>query len=101
MVPPHALMGECVNKGELRNCLAQEIEKWARKSFCDLREGLKERLTYSVEAAQGTCDVQVTLLEITDTHVRVRLGVDDRSTWRSIFPLTRDVIVYNDGRVDQ
>ena len=79
-------------RDEWRKVLDSEVQRWSAKSFGQLVSDLHELLTYEVEIGSKKYQVEVELLENTDSHIRVMVSVDDGSLPASISPLIHTFI---------
>lgn len=86
---------------QLKDYLNEEIEKWSRKSYLELREELREPISYYEGTEDERRRIEVYLLESTDDYVHVGIGVDQGGWFRALVPMSYDFLVYKDGRVDK
>ena len=77
---------------EWRKVLDSEVQRWSAKSVGQLVSDLRELLTYEVEIGSKKYQVEVELLEKTDSYIRVMVSVDDGSLPASISPLVHTFI---------
>jgi hypothetical protein len=83
---------------EWRKVLDLELQRWSAKSNDELlfelqREGHQ---AYEVELDSRKYQVEVELLENTESYLHVALAVDDGILPRSIHPLTESLIRHKD-----
>jgi hypothetical protein len=77
---------------EWRKVLGSEMERWSAKSYDQLASGLHDGQSYAVEFDGKEYQVEVELLEKTESYIHAMLSVDDGSLPASISPLTRGFI---------
>jgi len=75
-------------RDEWRGVLDSEVRRWSALSSEQLISELREQQAYEVELDSRKYQIEVEILENTDTYVRVVLAVDDGSLPASIAPLT-------------
>jgi hypothetical protein len=75
-----------------RTVLDAEVERWSAMSSDELVAALSDVHVYEVERDAKTYQVEVELLENTETYVHVMVAVDDGSLPASISPLTDSFI---------
>jgi hypothetical protein len=85
----------------LRRCLANEIDRWAEKSCRELRELLKEPVSYMNQSENGSYQAEVSLLKSRSDYCQVAVSVDDQSMWKTIMPVSASFVVYEDGRTER
>ena len=72
--------------------LDAEAERWSKKSCGELVSELKEEQNYVAELESKEYQVEVTLLENTDSYVHVSVAISDGRLWSSIRPSSRSFI---------
>jgi hypothetical protein len=75
-----------------RPVLDFEVKKWSAKSWPELVAELPDEHAYELEFEDKTYQVEVRLLENTDTYVHVGVSVDDGSVPASFRPLSSSFI---------
>jgi hypothetical protein len=75
-----------------RTVLEAELARWSAMSCDELIAALSDVHAYQVERDAKTYQVEVELLENTETYVHVMIGVDDGSLPASMLPLTESFI---------
>ncbi len=75
-----------------RPILQAEVRKWSAKSAAQLLSELSEMQAYQIDFEGKEYQVEVQLLENTDTYVHVEVGVDDGSVPASFHPLSSSFI---------
>jgi hypothetical protein len=75
-----------------RPILEAEIRRWEAKSCALLISELAHVVTYEVEFDAQRYQVEVQLVENTDTYVHVGIAVDDASFWGAVRPLSSSFI---------
>lgn len=85
----------------LKKLLDREVDRWARKTYGELRDQLRADLHYVTTTEDGGYQTEVNLLESNDEYCHVSVSVDDMTFWRSVKPLTTSFISYRDGRVEK
>jgi len=79
-------------RAEWQNVLDAETKKWSAMSCSQLIAALHDTVAYEVEFESKHYNVEVQLLENTDTYIHVLVDVDDGSLPASISPLTSSFI---------
>ena len=79
-------------KDEWRKILAPEAQRWSALSWQELVSRLQDIRCYEVKIDAKTYQVEVELLENTDTYVHVLVAVDDGTLPASMTPLTESFI---------
>ena len=69
-----------------------EVERWSKMSCPQLILELKDIQAYTVENDSKTYQVEVEMLENTDTYLHVMVAVDDGHLPASFMPLTETFI---------
>jgi len=77
---------------EWRKVLDSEVRRWSAMTCEQLIFELHDLQAYEVELDSKKYQVEVELLENTDTYVHVMMAVDDGSLPASILPLTHSII---------
>ena len=81
-------------RDEWNQVLAIELERWSAKPWSQLRTDLGDgNVTYEVVVASKTYQVEVDLLEDTQTYLHVSVAVDDGTLPEAIAPASRSLIV--------
>jgi hypothetical protein len=75
-----------------RPMLEAEVRKWSAKSASQLLSELSEVQAYQIDVDGKKYEVEVQLLENTDTYVHVEVDVDDGSIPASFHPLSSSFI---------
>ena len=75
-------------KEEWRKVLDAEMQRWSALSWEELVSRLHDIQCYEVTIDSKTCQVEVELLENTDTYLHVMVAVDDGTLPASMLPLT-------------
>jgi hypothetical protein len=75
-----------------REVLDAEVRRWSSMSSDVLLSELHDVQAYEVERDSKKYQIEVELLENTDTYVHVMVGVDDGSLPASILPVTTTFI---------
>jgi hypothetical protein len=75
-----------------REVLDAEVRRWSSMSSDELLSKLHDVQAYEIERDSKTYQVEVELLEDTDTYVHVMVGVFDGSLPASIVPATTTFI---------
>ena len=68
--------------------LDSEAQRWSAMSYDQLVSELRDLQAYTVEFESKTYQIEVEILEYTDTYVHVMVAVDDGSLPASILPST-------------
>jgi hypothetical protein len=79
-------------RDEWRPVLDAEIRRWEAKSCEQLISELKDVNTYETEFHSQKYQVEVQLVENTDSYVHVLVAVDDASFWGAVRPLNSSFI---------
>jgi len=77
---------------EWQKVLDSEVQRWSALSWEDLVSRLHDIQCYEVRIDSRTCQVEVELLENTDTYIHVLVAVDDGTLPASITPLSESFI---------
>ena len=77
---------------EWRPVLNAELKRWSALSCEELASLLAEEQAYEVEHDCKTYQVEVHILENTDTYIHVSVAVDDGHLWRAMRPLVASFI---------
>ncbi len=85
---------------EWRPVLDAEVKKWSSKSCAELVAKLRDVEAYETEFEGDKYQVEVQLLESTDTYVHVGVSVDDGSIPASFRPLSSSFIREKQQRED-
>jgi hypothetical protein len=80
------------DKKARREVLDAEAQRWSSMSSDDLLSELHDVQAYEVERDSGKYQVEVELLEHTDTYVHVMVAVDDGHLPASFSPVTTTFI---------
>lgn len=89
-----------MKKDELKKMLAQEIDKWANKSFEELNK-IKIPMVYESGEGNKCYQVEISILEKNKEYIQLDISVTDGSLSRYIKPLSKSIIIYSDGGVDK
>ena len=82
---------------EWRRVLAAEMGRWSAMSCDQLISALPDVQTYEIEFESKKYQIEVELLENTDSYVHVGIAVDDGHFWRAMYPLSCGFICRKDG----
>jgi hypothetical protein len=77
---------------EWRPILDAEIKRWSAKSSAELLSELSDEPCYEIEWEGKNYQVEIHLLENTDTYLHVGVSVDDGSIPASFTPLSSSFI---------
>ena len=77
---------------EWQKVLDTEVQRWSAKSCEQLIAELSDVQAYEVERDSKTYQVEVELLENTETYLHILVAVDDGSLPASFWPLTQTFI---------
>jgi hypothetical protein len=77
---------------EWRQVLDAEIKRWEGKSCEQLITELKDVKTYETEFNLQKYQVEIQLVENTETYIHVTVSVDDASFWGAVRPLSSSFI---------
>jgi hypothetical protein len=77
---------------EWQKVLDSQVKRWSALSCAQLVSALHDLQAYEVEFDSKPYQVEVELLENTETYIHVRVSVDDGSLPASIMPLTHTFI---------
>jgi DNA relaxase NicK len=80
-----------------RPVLEAELKRWSAMSYAQLASQLADVRTYEVEFESKKYQVEVQILENTDSYVHVVVAVDDGHFWRAMRPLSSSFICRKDG----
>lgn len=84
----------------LEQALLHETNKWAQKSYTELRADDRDwPLHYEDDLDGFRYYAEVDKLEETEKYIHIGIGVDDGGL-RALVPLTSSILIYADGRVD-
>jgi hypothetical protein len=79
-----------------RPVLEAEMKRWSAMSCAQLASQLANVRTYEVEFESRKYQVEVQILENTDSYVHVGIAVDDGHFWRAMHPLSSSFICRKD-----
>ena len=79
-------------RDEWRKILDPEVQRWSALSWQELVSRLQDIQCYEVKIDAKAYQVEVELLENTDTYVHVMVAVDDGTLPASMMPLTETFI---------
>jgi hypothetical protein len=79
-------------RDEWRKILDPEVQRWSALSWQELVSRLQDIQCYEIKSNAKTYQVEVELLENTDTYVHVLVAVDDGTLPASMTPLTESFI---------
>ncbi len=79
-------------KEEWRKILDPEVRRWSALSWEELVSRLHDIESYEVKIDSKTYQVEVELLENTDTYIHVLVAVDDGTLPASMTPLSESFI---------
>jgi hypothetical protein len=77
---------------EWRPVLEAEMKRWSAMSCDQLISALSDVEVYEIEFEFKKYQVEVQLLENTDSYVHVLVSVDDGHFWRAMHPLSTSFI---------
>jgi hypothetical protein len=77
---------------EWQKVLDSEVQRWSALSCEELVSRLHDIQCYEVKIDSKTCQVEVELLENTETYLHVMVAVDDGTLPASLAPLTETFI---------
>ena len=77
---------------EWRPALEAEMKRWSAMSSDQLISALSDEQVYEIEFESKKYQVEVQLLENTDSYVHVIVSVDDGHWWRAMHPLSSSFI---------
>lgn len=77
---------------EWQKVLDAEVSRWSAKSWRQLASELHEQQVYEVEFESKQYQVEVELLENTETYLHVLVAVDDGTLPASFSPLSHSFI---------
>ena len=80
-----------------RPVLEAEMKRWSAMSCAQLASELADVRTYEVEVESKKYQVEVQILEDTDSYVHVGVAVDDGDFWRAMRPLSSSFVCRKDG----
>ena len=86
-------------RDEWKKVLDAEVRRWSAKSCDELMSELRDVHVYEVELDSQTYQVEVELLEDTQTYLHVLVAVDDGHLPASFRPLSRSFIRQKPGPV--
>jgi hypothetical protein len=82
---------------EWQAVLDAEMKRWSAMSCSQLLSRLSaEEQTYEVEVKSKKYQVEVKILENTDTYIHVVVAVDDGHFWRAMHPLASSFVCRKD-----
>jgi DNA relaxase NicK len=81
---------------EWRPVLEAEMRRWSAMSCAQLASQLADVRTYELEFESKKYQVEVQILENTDSYVHVGVAVDDGRFWRAMRPLSSSFICRKD-----
>ena len=87
-----------MTRGDLRECLRREVERWSAKRFDVLVTELQDVVAYSCEEPHSY-QVEVQALERVAEYIHVSVAVDDGG-WTAFVPVSTSFLVHRDGSVD-
>lgn len=90
--PSDAQVAAMSRREQWRKVLDSEVQRWSAKSCEDLISELRDIQAYDVERDSKTYQVEVQLLENTETYLHIMVAVDDGSLPASFLPLTETFI---------
>ena len=79
-------------RNEWRKVLDAEMQRWSAKPLDQLLLELRDVQAYEVEQDSKTYQVEVQILENTETYLHVLVAVDDGSLPASFLPLSETFI---------
>lgn len=65
------------NRAELRRALEDEVRRWSAISYSRIHEEIRNRGIYQIASDSEEFQVEVILLEDTETYWHVGLSIDD------------------------
>jgi hypothetical protein len=77
---------------EWRPALEAEIKRWSAMSCDQLISALSDEQVYEIEFESKTLQVEVELLENTESYVHVIISIDDGHWLRAMHPLSSSFI---------
>jgi hypothetical protein len=77
---------------EWQKVLDSEVQRWSALSCEQLVSQLDDPQTYEVELSSKTYQVEVELLENTETYLHIMVAVDDGILPKSLSPLTETFV---------
>lgn len=77
---------------EWQKVLDLEVQRWSAMSCEQLVSELRDLQVYEVELDSKTYQVEVQMLENTDTYLHIMVAVDDGGLPASLLPLTQTFI---------
>lgn len=80
-------------RDEWRPVLEAEVRRWSQIPWEQIEHLLPESQAYEVAQDTKKYQVEVTLLEDTDTHIRLSVAVDDGVLLHAMFPLSQTVVL--------
>ncbi len=80
------------HREEWKPVLEAEVKRWRAQPFEQLIAELQEERVYEIEFGGRTYQVEVEILENTDSYIRVVVSVDDGSVPASFRPLSESFI---------
>lgn len=82
---------------QLRPVLEAEMKRWSAMSCAQLASQLTDVRTYEAEFESKKYQVEVQILENTDSYLQVGVAVDDGHFLRAMRPLSSSFICKKDG----
>jgi hypothetical protein len=82
-----------------RPVLETEMTRWSAMSCAELTSQLPDPRTYNVEFESKKYQVEVKILEKTDSYVHVGVAIDDGYFWRTMRPLSSSFIRREDSSI--
>ena len=80
-----------------RPVLEAEVKKWSAMSYDQVISRLNDEQCYELQFRGGTYQVEVAMLEKTETYIHVGVSVDDGSLPASLQPVASSFIIRTDG----
>jgi hypothetical protein len=77
---------------EWRPVLDAEMKRWSAMSCDELISALSDVHAHEIEVESKKYQIEVQLLENTDSYVHVGIAVDDGHFWRAMHPLSSSFI---------
>jgi hypothetical protein len=77
---------------EWRPVLEAEMKRWSAMSCNQLISALTDVQAYEVEFESKRYQIEVELLENTESYLHVGIAVDDGHFWRAMYPLSSSFI---------
>jgi hypothetical protein len=86
-------------EAKVKPVLNAEVERWSKKSCDELLGELKTVQAYEIKTDAGSFQVEIDLLENTDSYVQVMVAVDDGRLPMAMRPLTGTFICHRGAAV--